>query len=113
MDFTVIAHAVEVDHGIKRLSMRFIKKYAAPERDRLSAALREQISKELDAQGLMTLPTTLPPSEHEFVFVIKKDSPLGQVVSVATMVAGMEKLGMTAFPPGMFDNFPEALQHLT
>ncbi|WAP57828.1 hypothetical protein [Streptomyces sp. S465] len=31
-----------------RLSMRFINKYAAPERDWLSAALREQISKELD-----------------------------------------------------------------
>jgi hypothetical protein len=107
MDFTVIAHAVEVDHGIKRLSMRFIKKYAAPERERLSAALREQISKELAAQGLMTLPKTLPPSENEFVFVIKKDSPLGEVVSLATVVAGMETLGMTSFPPGMFDSFSD------
>lgn len=113
MDFTVIAHAVEVDHGIKRLSMRFIKKYAAPERERLSAALREQISKELGAQGMMTLPTTLPASENEFVFVIKKDSLLGQVVSLAAMVAAMEKLGMRSFPPGAFDNFPEALKHLT
>lgn len=113
MDFTVIAHAVEVDHGIKRLSMRFIKKYAAPERERLSAALREEISKELDRQGLMTLPKTLPPSENEFVFVIKKDSPLGQAVSLASLVAGMEKLGMTSFPPGMFESFPETLKHLT
>lgn len=113
MDFTVIAHAVEVDHGIKCLSMRLIKKYAAPERERLSAALREQISKELDTQGLMTLPKTLPSSEKEFVFVIKKDSPLGQVVSVARVVAGMETLGMTSFPPGVLDNFPEALRHLT
>jgi hypothetical protein len=113
MDFTVIANAVEVDHGIKRLSMRFIKKYAAPERDRLSAALREQISKELDRHGLMTLPKTLPPSEMDFVFVIQKDSPLGQVVSLAATVAGMEKLGMTSFPPGMFDSIHETLKDLT
>ncbi|MFB7100400.1 hypothetical protein [Streptomyces hydrogenans] len=110
MDFTVIAHAVEVDHGIKRLSMRFIKKYAAPERDRLSAALREQISQELDAQGLMTLPRTLPPSENEFVFVIQKDSPLGQVLALANLAAAMERAG--ANPPGIFDRFPEALKHL-
>ncbi|MFF7410943.1 hypothetical protein [Streptomyces lydicus] len=113
MDFTVIANAVEVDHGIKRLSMRFIKKYAAPERERLSAALREQISKELAVHGLITLPRTLPSSENEFVFVIKTDSPLGQVVSLAGVVAGMDRLGMTLLPPGVIDNFPEALKHLT
>ncbi|MEV6566188.1 DUF1152 domain-containing protein [Streptomyces kronopolitis] len=45
--------------------------------------------------------------------VIQKHSPLGQVVSLAAMVAGMEKLGMTSFPPGMSDSVPGALQDLT
>ncbi|GAA2438801.1 hypothetical protein [Streptomyces glaucus] len=36
-------------HGIKRLSTRLIKKYAAPERERVIAALRERISRELAA----------------------------------------------------------------
>jgi hypothetical protein len=29
------------------------------------------------------------------------------------MVAGMEKLGMTSFPPGMFESIPGALKDLT
>ncbi|MEU1454632.1 hypothetical protein [Streptomyces avermitilis] len=111
MDFTVIAHAVEVDHGIKRLSMRFIKKYAAPERARLSAELCEQITKEFDALGLITLPRRLPTSENEFVFVIEKNSPLGQTAAVASSLAALDKLGQNPLP-WLFNNYPDARRHL-
>lgn len=112
MDFTVIAHAVEVDHGIKRLSMRFIKKYAAPERSRLSAELCEQISKALDDLGLITLPRRLPTSENEFVFVIEKSSALGQTVEVASNLATLDRLGQSP-APWLFENFPGARAQLT
>ncbi|WP_171172429.1 hypothetical protein [Streptomyces sp. I05A-00742] len=111
MDFTVIANAVEVDDGIKRVSMRFIKKYAAPERSRLSQELCEQISKALEEQGLITLPRRLPTSENDFVFVIQKDCPLGQAVEVATHVAVLDKLGANPLPV-LLDNFPGVRAHL-
>ncbi|MFI5644178.1 hypothetical protein [Kitasatospora sp. NPDC051705] len=110
MDFTVIANAVEVDAGVKRLSMRFIKKYAAPERSRLSSELCETISNVLDAHGLLTVPRTLPTSENDWVYVISKESPLGQAVAIAATVANFAMLG--AFPlGGLENNFPE-LQEL-
>ncbi|MER7702330.1 hypothetical protein ABTX81_05450 [Kitasatospora sp. NPDC097605] len=112
MDFTVIAHAVEVDHGIKRFSMRFIKRYAAPDRARLSADLCEQITQELETLGLITLPRRLPTSELEYVFVIQKESPLGEAVIIATAVAMMDKLG-TPVLPGLHDRFPGVQSHLT
>ncbi|MFE5892173.1 hypothetical protein ACFQ6E_24900 [Streptomyces sp. NPDC056462] len=111
MDFTVIAHAVEVDHGIKRLSMRFIKKYAAPERQRLSAELCEEITNEFEKLGLITLPRRLPTSENEFVFVIEKNSALGQTVAIATAIALLDKLGQSPLPQ-LFDNYPEARSNL-
>ncbi|MFC9681935.1 hypothetical protein [Streptomyces sp. NPDC056948] len=111
MDFTVIAHAVEVDHGIKRLSMRFIKKYAAPERQRLSTELCEEISKEFDKLGLITLPRRLPTSENEFVFVIEKNSALGQTVAIATSLAALDRLGQNPLP-WLFENYPDARGHL-
>jgi hypothetical protein len=111
MDFTVIAHAVEVDHGIKRLSMRFIKKYAAPERQRLSAELCEEITTEFDKLGLITLPRRLPTSENDFVFVIEKNSALGQTVAVASALAALDKLGQSPLPR-LFDNYSEARGHL-
>lgn len=107
MDFTVIAHAVEVDHGIKRLSMRFIKKYAAPGRQRLSAELCEEIASEFEKLGLITLPRRLPTSENEFVFVIEKNSTVGQTVAIATALAQLDKLGESPLPK-LFDNYPEA-----
>ncbi|MFG2530303.1 hypothetical protein [Streptomyces sp. NPDC048516] len=112
MDFTIVAHAVEVDHGIKRLSMRFIKRYAAPDRVRLSAELCEQITQALDALGLMTLPRRLPTSETEDIFVIQKSSPLGEAVAIASSIAMMEKMG-TPVLPSLFERFPEARRHLT
>ncbi|MFH0175292.1 hypothetical protein ACIA6D_08290 [Streptomyces cacaoi] len=112
MNFTVIAHAVEVDHGIKRLSMRFIKKYAAPERSRLSAELCEQITEAFDDLGLITLPRRLPTSENEFVFVIAKASPLGQVIDVATSLVLLDRLGQNPLPR-LFENYPEARAQLT
>ncbi|MFD5741059.1 hypothetical protein ACFXJM_27545 [Streptomyces massasporeus] len=111
MNFTVIAHAVEVDHGIKRLSMRFIKKYAAPERQRLSVELCDEISRELDKLGLITLPRRLPTSENEFVFVIEKSSTLGQTVTIASTLATLDKLGQSPLPR-LFDNYPEVRRHL-
>ncbi|MFJ8230130.1 hypothetical protein ACIQ9E_09255 [Streptomyces sp. NPDC094448] len=112
MDFTVIAHAVEVDHGVKRLSMRFIKRYAAPDRARLSADLCQQISQALDGLGLMTLPRRLPTSETAYVFVVKKDSPLGEAIAIAGTVAMMEKMG-TSVLPTLFERFPGAERYLT
>ncbi|MET9964571.1 hypothetical protein ABZZ80_01240 [Streptomyces sp. NPDC006356] len=111
MNFTVIAHAVEVDHGIKRLSMRFIKKYAAPERQRLSAELCEEITNEFGRLGLITLPRRLPTSENEFVFVIEKDSPIGQTVAVASSLAALDKLGQNPLP-WLFENYPDARGNL-
>jgi hypothetical protein len=112
MDFTIVAHAVEVDHGIKRLSMRFIKKCAAPDRVRLSGELCERISTALDALGLMTLPRQLPTSETEHVFVIQKNSPLGEAITIASSVAMMEKMG-TPVVPALFERFPHARRQLT
>lgn len=39
---TVIVHVVEADHDIKHLWKRCIKKYAAPQGERLRSALHEQ-----------------------------------------------------------------------
>ncbi|WP_030856891.1 hypothetical protein [Streptomyces sp. NRRL S-37] len=111
MDFTVIAHAVEVDDGIKLLSMRFIKKYAAPDRQRLSAELCEEIAKELDKLGLITLPRRLPTSENASVFVIEKDSALGQTVAVASALATLDRLGQNPLP-WLFENYSEARTQL-
>ncbi|MCX5199043.1 hypothetical protein OOK31_35035 [Streptomyces sp. NBC_00249] len=110
MDFTVIANAVEVDDGVKRVSMRFIKKYAAPGRARLSPELCEKITAALDTQGLITVPRTLPTSENEFIFVIEKDSPLGQAVKFATIGAQLDKAGLPLIPH-FRDNFPAAKTH--
>ncbi|WP_043470107.1 hypothetical protein [Kitasatospora sp. MBT66] len=110
MDFTVIANAVEVDAGVKRVSMRFIKKYAAPERIRLSSELCEKISDALYGHGLVTVPRTLPTSETDWVYVIAKDSPLGQAVSIAAIVANFSQLG--ASPLGGLENSYPGLQEL-
>ncbi|MFC8451777.1 hypothetical protein [Kitasatospora sp. NPDC057223] len=112
MDFTVIAHAVEVDHGIKRLSMRFIKRYAAPERARLSVELCERISAALEELDLITVPRRLPTSENDYVFIIQKQSPIGEAVLIASSVAMMEKMGTPAIP-NVFDLFPQARRQLT
>ncbi|MFD5217180.1 hypothetical protein [Streptomyces tendae] len=112
MNFTVIAHAVEVDHGVKRLSMRFIKKYAAPERQRLSAELCADIAKEFERLGLLTLPRRLPTSENEYVFVIEKDSPLGQAVALASSLALLEKVGENPMS-WLLDNYPDIRSSLT
>ncbi|KOV63515.1 hypothetical protein [Streptomyces sp. MMG1121] len=111
MDFTIIKHAVEVDHGIKRLSMHFIKKHAAPERARLSAELCDQISDEFDRLGLVTLPRTLPRSENEFVWVMQRDSALGEVMAVAAALAELDKIKMNPLPQ-LFENYPAAKRNL-
>ncbi|MEV5508604.1 hypothetical protein [Streptomyces orinoci] len=107
MDFTIIRHAVEVDHGIKRLSMRFIKKHAAPERARLSSELCAKISDEFERIGLTTLPRILPTSENEFVWIIQRDSVLGEVAAVAAALAHLDKLGLSPLPQ-IFANYPRA-----
>ncbi|GAA3379471.1 hypothetical protein [Streptomyces racemochromogenes] len=112
MDFTVIANAVEVDHGIKRLSMRFIKKYADPERDRLSREFCDQITTELAEQGLITLPRRLPTSENEFVFVIQKDSSIGQAVQIASSVARLDKFDMLEHSALGSHNYPAMRDYL-
>ncbi|MBD0745970.1 hypothetical protein [Streptomyces sp. CBMA152] len=112
MDFTIIKHAVEVDHGIKRLSMHFIKRYAAPDRARLSSELCAEISRKLGELGLITLPQTLPTSENEYVWVIQKDSELGEVVSVAAAVAHLDALNMNPIPH-LFVNYPTAKGNLS
>ncbi|MGZ9932218.1 hypothetical protein ACXNSR_20375 [Streptomyces sp. NC-S4] len=112
MDFTVIAHAVEVDHGIKRLSMRFIKKYADPGRDRLSREFCDQITAALDELGLITLPVRLPTSENEFVFVIEKDSSIGQAVRMASSIAQLERMDSNPFPVLNSRNYPALPDYL-
>ncbi|MFD5633592.1 hypothetical protein ACFWJM_05525 [Streptomyces sp. NPDC127077] len=112
MDFTIIKHAVEVDHGIKRLSMHFIKKHAAPERARLSYELCAEISEEFKRIGLTTLPQTLPTSENSFVWVIQRDSVLGEVTAVAVALAQLDTLGMSPIPQ-VFANYPRAKTHLS
>ncbi|MEV7542916.1 hypothetical protein [Streptomyces sp. NPDC089915] len=111
MDLTIIKHAVEADDGIKRLSMAFIKKHAAPGRTRLSSELCADISKELDKLGLVTLPKRLPRSENEFVFIIEKDGPLGQVVGVAGTVASLDQVGNNPLPH-IFERYPQARAQL-
>ncbi|MEU6967477.1 hypothetical protein AB0A71_07025 [Kitasatospora aureofaciens] len=101
----MIANAVEVDAGIKRVSMRFIKKYAAPERDRLSSELCVEISNALYEHGLVTVPRTLPTTENGWVYVIGKDSPLGQAVGIAATVANFTALGASPLG-GLEHNFP-------
>ncbi|MGA6175228.1 hypothetical protein ACPEIF_33880 [Streptomyces sp. NPDC012600] len=111
MDFTVIKHAVEVDHGIKRLSMSFIKKHAAPERARLSAELCGEISEEFEKIGLTTLPRTLPTDTREFVWIIQRSSVLGEVTAIAAALAQLDKIGMSPLPQ-VFDNYPQAKNSL-
>lgn len=94
MDFTVLAHAVEVDHGIKRVSMRFIKKYAAPERKRLSSELNEEITKALADHGLVALPRTLPTSEEAFIFVLQADTVLGEAAELSKVIFAGRRLGL-------------------
>ncbi|WP_406727040.1 hypothetical protein WJ438_23815 [Streptomyces sp. GD-15H] len=96
MDFTVLANAVEVDHGIKRVSMRFIKRYADPSRTRLSPELNKKITQALSEQGLVTLPRTLPTNEEAFVFVVQKDSVLGEALDLCAAIALMTKVGLLA-----------------
>ncbi|MFE7117352.1 hypothetical protein ACFU99_18260 [Streptomyces sp. NPDC057654] len=112
MDFTIIKHAVEVDHGIKRFSMHFIKKHAAPERARLSSELCTQISEEFEKIGLSTLPRTLPTSESDFVWVMQRDSVLGEVVAIAAALAHLDELGMNPLPQ-VLDNYPRAKGNLS
>ncbi|WAL71537.1 hypothetical protein OU787_08495 [Kitasatospora sp. YST-16] len=107
MNITLIANAVEVDAGVKRLSMRFIKQCAAPERERLSPELCEQITDAFEGHGLLTVPRKLPTSENEWVFVLSKDSPLGQAVSLAGAVIAMSLLGIPPLPDDLDDRFPE------
>lgn len=111
MDFTKIANAVEVDHGVKRLSMRYIKQFVTPARERLSPELCEQISKSLDDLGLLTLPRTLPPSENAWVFILSKDSALGQAVTVSTGMFAMAQMGLAPVPD-MAQSFPELAEQL-
>ncbi|MDI3402843.1 hypothetical protein [Streptomyces cavernicola] len=111
MDFTIIKHAVEVDHGVKRISMRFIKELANPQRARLSVELCATISQEFERLGLTTLPRTLPVSENEFVWVIQQDSLLGEVADVAAAVANLDKFGMSPVSQ-LFENNPRAKKGL-
>ena len=112
MDFTVIKHAVQVDHGIKHVSMRFLKELAAPDRVRLSAELCMDMSKELEKLGLITLPRRLPTSETASVYVIEKASPPGQAVSIASTLAAFESVGQNPLPM-LFENHPGARESLT
>ncbi len=45
----------------------------------------------------MTVPRTLPTSEAEWVYVVAKDSPLGEAVTVASFVARLTKIGLAPF----------------
>lgn len=112
MDLMIIKHAVEADDGIKRLSMAFVKKHAAPDRTRLSSELCAEIGKELEKLGLITLPKRLPTSENAFVFVIEKESPLGHVVAVAGSIAALDQVGANPLPR-IFDNYPQAKAQLS
>ncbi|MFF5925547.1 hypothetical protein [Streptomyces hydrogenans] len=111
MDLTIIRHAVEVDHGIKRVGMDFLKRRAAKDRVRLSADLCAQISAELDRLGLTTIPRTLPTSENEYVWVILKDSILGEITQVGAAVALLDKMGMNPVPQ-VFEQHPNAKRNL-
>ncbi|MFE7839128.1 hypothetical protein ACFU53_24675 [Streptomyces sp. NPDC057474] len=113
MDFTKIAHAVEVDHGVKRLSMHYLKQFVTPARERLSPELCQKISVALGELGPLTLPSTLPSSEHEWVFVLSRDSALGQAVALSSAAFSMSKLGV--LPASILDipnNFPELATRL-
>lgn len=111
MDLTIIRHAVEVDHGIKRVGMGFLKHHAARDRVRLSADLCGQISAELDRLGLSTIPRTLPTSENEYVWVILKDSILGEIAHLGTAVANLDRAGMNPVPQ-LFEQYPNAKRNL-
>ncbi|MFF0475133.1 hypothetical protein [Streptomyces sp. NPDC004284] len=107
MDLTIIKHAVEVDDGVKRFSMRFLKEHAAEDRSRLSRELCTQISTELTRLGLTTIPRTLPTSENDSVWIIQKNSILGEITDVAAVFANLDKLGQNPLPM-LFDNYPNA-----
>ncbi len=92
MGYEAIASAVEIDGGLKRLPMWLIKSHAAPYRDRLSEALCKEIAAELGRRGLMTLPSTLPTDEREWVIVMKTKSALGEAVTVARKAVFCSKL---------------------
>jgi hypothetical protein len=105
MGLDVIAKAIELDGGVKYLSMLDIKKHYAPYRDRLSRELCDKISAALDKAGLVTLPRTLPTYETQWVLVATKKSPIGEAISLAVRVVGVSQLGVPT-PSGIHEEYP-------
>ncbi|MEU3190551.1 hypothetical protein ABZ686_07865 [Streptomyces sp. NPDC006992] len=95
MGLEVIAHAVELDNGVKHVSMYDVKCYGAPGRPRLSRDLCDELKERLNDLGLVTLPEQLPTSESEWVYILDKDSAIGQAVMLATASVIASKRGLS------------------
>ncbi|MFE7412398.1 hypothetical protein [Streptomyces laurentii] len=113
MDLTIVRHAVEADDGAKKFPMSFLKRHAAAGRSRLSRDLCDQISASLEALGLMTVPMTLPTSENEIVWIIQKDSVLGEAIQIASVLVHLDKLNITQSPSQLLSNYPKAKEGLS
>jgi hypothetical protein len=98
MSYDELVSAVEIDGGVKRLHMWTIKSYAAPNRDRLSAALSKEITEELNSRGIVTLPTVLPTDERDSAILITASSALGEAVKLATVAVLTSRLNVAMQP---------------
>lgn len=98
LNIDAIVGGVALDGGIKEISMRLIKQCAAPDRNRLSADLSHQISRELESLGLVTFPRRLPTSENASVWVMAASHPLAQVVLIASAYASLDRSGRNPLP---------------
>ncbi|MFC0599512.1 hypothetical protein [Streptomyces palmae] len=99
MSYADIASAVRLDGGVKRLSVWTIKQQVAPPfRERLSPALSKEITDGLNRHGILTLPTTLPTDQRDWVILIEKKSALGEALLLATKAVVCSRLDIPMAP---------------
>jgi hypothetical protein len=98
MGYAEIVSAVKLDGGVKRLPMWTVKQQVAPYRDRLSTALSKEITDELKRRGILTLPTTLPTDERNWVILVEAKSALGEALTLATKALFCSKMDIPLAP---------------
>jgi hypothetical protein len=111
MSYEELVSAVKIDGGVKRLYMWTIKAYAAPSRDRLSAALSKEITDELRSRGIVTLPSVLPTDERDSAILITASSALGEAVKLATMAVLTSRVNV-AVPPEATKKFKKLARQI-
>lgn len=98
MGYDDIVSAVKLDGGVKRLPLWTIKQQVAPHWERLSLARSQKITNELKQRGILTLPTTLPTDERNWVLLVAEMSALGEALVLARRALTCSRLDMPMAP---------------